>query len=199
MPKQYVKTGTSLVPVSEDKIRNYESLDCVRAAIQRGELTENDLFTTVCNVQAICDDLAHELYRVISYIPATTNSTDNKLLNHCDIAGIGGNTDVQVGSCVNHASDGLVDITTSVQNLITTETTNKVSCSDYQTFTTDISSCPGLSCTGTLVASDLNTINTCISCLESCSGLDCTGDVTKMEVNGIFELNGSILTIRQLS
>lgn len=83
MAKQYVKTGTSLVPVSEDKIRNYESLDCVRAAIQRGELTENDLFTTVCNVQAICDDLAHELYRVISYIPANTNSTDNKLVNQC--------------------------------------------------------------------------------------------------------------------
>ena len=114
MAKQYVKSGTSLVPVSEDKIRNYESLDCVKAAIQRGELTENDLFTTVCNVQAICDDLAHELYRVISYIPADTNNTDNKLLNHCDISGIGGNTDVQVGSCVNHASDGLVDITQSV-------------------------------------------------------------------------------------
>jgi len=199
VPKQYVKSGTSLVPVSEDKIRNYESLECVRVAIQRGELTENDLFTTVCNVQAICDDLAHELYRVISYIPADTNNTDNKLLNHCDISGIGGNTDVQVGSCVNHASDGLVDITTSVQNLITTETTNKVSCSDYQTFTTDISSCPGLSCTGTLVASDLNPINTCISCLKACPGLDCTGNVTGTQVNAMFELNGNVLTIKRIN
>lgn len=111
MAKQYVKSGTSLVPVSEDKIRNYESLDCVKAAIQRGELTENDLFTTVCNVQAICDDLAHELYRVISYIPANTNATTNKLLNHCDLPE---NMKVQVGSCCNEPVDNVVDITQSV-------------------------------------------------------------------------------------
>lgn len=193
-----MKTGTSLVPVSEDKIRNYESLDCVRAAIQRGELTENDLFTTVCNVQAICDDLAHELYRVISYIPANTNSTDNKLLNHCDIAGIGGNTDVQVGSCVNHASDGLVDITTSVQSLITTETTNKVSCSDYETCCANwdlciscLKSCPGLDCTGSdkVSCSDYESCcsnwNNCISCLKACAGLDCTGTLVASDLDTI--------------
>lgn len=47
----------------------------------------------------------------------------------------------------------------------------------------DLSTCPGLSCTGTLVPSDLDAINTCIACLKACPGLDCTGTVTGSRVS----------------
>lgn len=111
MPKLYVKNGASLVPVSEDKVRNYESLDCVCAAIAAGCLKPGDLYTTICKTEAICDDLAATLYQVLSYIPDTTNATDNKLLNHCDLPET---MKVQVGSCCNEAVDNIVDITQSV-------------------------------------------------------------------------------------
>ena len=111
MSKLYVKNGASLVPVSEDKVRNYESLDCVCAAIAAGCLKPGDLYTTICKTEAICDDLAATIYQILSYIPDTTNATTNKLLNHCDLPE---NMKVQVGSCCNEAVDNIVDITQSV-------------------------------------------------------------------------------------
>lgn len=223
MPKQFVKNGASLVPVSEDKVRNYESLECVCAAIAAGCLRPGDLYTTICKTEAICDDLAATIYQILSYIPDTTNATTNKLLNHCDMGTA--LDDIECAKC------DIADLQAC-----------KVDCSDYQTCCTawdtsisNLSSCPGLSCTGTLVPSDLDTINTCIaclkacpgldctgtvtgsrvscydfeyccsnwdtciSCLKSCSGLDCTGNVTKTQVNAMFSLSGTTLTITSVS
>lgn len=230
MAKQYVKNGASLVPVSEDKVRNYESLECVTAAIAAGCLHPGDLYTTICKTEAICDDLAATIYQILSYIPDTTNATDNKLLNHCDMGTA--LTDIDCAKC------DIADLQACVTNL----NSCKVECSDYQTCCTawdtsitNLCSCAGLSCTGTLVPSDLDTINTCIACLKSCPGLDCTGDVsgsrvccsdyetccsnwntcisclkacsgldctgnvTKAQVNAMFTLSGTTLTITSVS
>ena len=46
----------------------------------------------------------------------------------------------------------------------------------------DLSTCPGLSCTGTLVPSDLNTINSDIADLKTCPGLSCTGTVVASDI-----------------
>lgn len=229
MAKSYIKTGTSLVQVSEDKIRNYADLDAVKAAIVAGCLHEGDLFTTICTNEDVCDDLQSEILRILSYIPTTTSAT-NQLLNHCDMGTA--LDDIECAKC------DIADLQTCVTNL----NSCKVECSDYQTCCTawdtsitNLCSCPGLSCTGTLVPSDLDTINTCIACLKSCpgldctgnvsgsrvccsdyetccsnwntcisclkacSGLDCTGNVTKAQVNAMFTLSGTTLTITSVS
>lgn len=82
---------------------------------------------------------------------------------------------------------------------------NTTCISNVQTAVTCLQSCPGLSCTGTLVSSDLTTINSCINThdacitsygdrldeLESCAGLACTGTLT----SACFSLSGTVLTI----
>lgn len=298
MAKEFVKSGASLVDVSSDKIRNFACLEDVRAAIANGELVEGDMFTTICQTTGCTEDIAQELCRIASYIPATTSPT-NQLLNHDTVAEIEGDIDCRVQccdyntytaandacmncrvqccdynanvTCVNNRltaienvsipdldtciccaeerltclearadvlenitvdpSSGLVttvsDLSadyhsccTSWNNGITTlngkagldcvgtVTSIKQGTSTYSpdanglvtiqavdTSTFIDATCAGtiandcialhagVDCTGTLVASDLDTINTCITCLKACPGLNCTGTVTGSKVS----------------
>lgn len=82
---------------------------------------------------------------------------------------------------------------------------NATCISGVESSVTALQGCPGLNCTGTLVSSDLTTLNSCasthttcigcfenrISALERCAGLDCTGTLTA----ACFSLSGTTLTI----
>lgn len=82
---------------------------------------------------------------------------------------------------------------------------NATCISGVESSVTALQGCPGLACTGTLVSSDLTSLNNCasthttciecfgerISALENCAGLSCVGTLTA----ACFSLNGSVLTI----
>ena len=248
MAKEYVKTGTSLVDVSGDKIRNFACLEDVRAAILAGELAEGDMFTTICQTTGQTEDIAQEVCRIASYIPDDTSPT-NQLMNHSDFAQIESDIECRVQCCdftdYTTANDACMACRVQCCDFTAFQTSNtaainaKVACTDYQTCCSawdsaistleakpgldcvgtvtgitvngtacpatsgvvaitdvasasdlstlsgtvlDLSTCPGLSCTGTLVPSDLNTINSDIADLKTCPGLSCTGTVVASDI-----------------
>lgn len=182
----FVKGNTSLEEVGRSKVRNYTTLDAVKAAIRSGELKAGDLFTTICNVESICDDLAFEIYRILSYIPEDTNSDDNTLVNQSMLEG-----------GVNQKIEELAE-----------EVSNKVYCDcfqDFQTLAGDALGCK-VNC------SDYNTYtssnDTRVSNIESCTGLSCTGNVKSVtlgsstcypDANGNVNITGTTAATYQLS
>jgi len=278
MSTEFVQTGTGLVNLVEPKIKNYESIECVRKALAAGELHEGEHWTTYCTFTAPTDDLAALVYEMHSYIPAGTNPDDNTLVNQAMVSGLDlddlpnikacndaqeaaieeiktCNTNQQTAiearvTCTDYnaytaANDACMacrvqccdfnDFVTNIDSYIS----DRVCCSDYQTCCTawdsaistlqgkagldcvgtvtgvtvngtacpatsgvvaitdvasastlstlsgtvsDLSTCPGLSCTGTLVPSDLNTINSDIADLKTCPGLSCTGTLTSADI-----------------
>lgn len=139
MAKEFVKSGASLVDVSSDKIRNFACLEDVRAAIANGELVEGDMFTTICQTTGCTEDIAQELCRIASYIPATTSPT-NQLLNHDTVAEIEGDIVCRVQCCdyntYTAANDACMNCRVQCcdfNDFVTATNNNKVSCNDYTT------------------------------------------------------------------
>jgi hypothetical protein len=297
MATEFVQTGTGLVNLVEPKIKNFESIECVRKALAAGELHEGEHWTTYCPFTAPTDDIAALVYEMHSYIPAGTNPDDNTLVNQAMVSGLADLTQVKqdivdIKSCNTNqqtAIEARVTCTdyntytaandacmacrvqccdfTAFQTSNTTAINAKVACTDYQTCcsawdsaistlrgkagldcvgtvtsitvngtacpatsgvvaitnvasasalstlsgtVSDLSTCPGLSCTGTLVPSDLNTINSNIADLKTCPGLKCTGTLTSADISDMatktcvntdfvkkacFSLSGNVLTI----
>lgn len=142
MAKEFVKTGASLVDVSGDKIRNFACLEDVRAAIANGDLKLGDMFTTICQTTGQTEDIAQEVCRIVSYIPANTSPT-NQLLNHCDVVDIESDIACRVQCCdytdYTTANDACVACRVQCCDFNDYVTANdaavacKVECSDYTT------------------------------------------------------------------
>lgn len=191
---QFIKTSTGLQPVDDSKIKVYDSIDAAQAALENGDLAENEIIATKFNdadddialeINTISDDVS----TIKSYIPSGTDATTNTLVNQDMLStATGGTTSVYCGNtcvcgidpthalCLNAAAFDGVDLTD-----ITTDITN-------------LQSCPGLNCTGTVVASDLtNFINaTCagtiaVSCIALHSGVDCTGTVVDSDLTSFID------------
>lgn len=147
MAKEYVKSGASLVDVSGDKIRNFACLEDVRAAILAGDLVEGDMFSTICQTTGQTEDIAQEVCRIASYIPANTSPT-NQLLNHCDVVNIESDIACRVQCCdydaYTTANDACMACRVQCCDFNDYVTTNdvavacKVECSDYTTCVTAI-------------------------------------------------------------
>lgn len=84
MAVTFVKTDLGIDQVDKSKIRNYANLEEVECAIQRGELQNGDLFTTICTASAISDDIAYEVYKMAAAFPSCASST-NKLATRADL------------------------------------------------------------------------------------------------------------------
>ena len=191
---QFIKTSTGLQPVDDSKIKVYDSIDAAQAALENGDLAENEIIATKFNdadddialeINTISDDVS----TIKSYIPSGTNATTNTLVNQDMLStAIGGTTSVYCGNtcvcgidpnhalCLNAAAFDGVDLTD-----ITTDITN-------------LQSCPGLNCTGTVVASDLTSFidATCagtiaVSCIALHSGVDCTGTVVASDLTSFID------------
>lgn len=208
---RYTKTENGLTNAQDiPKIKNFACAELVCDAVDNDELQVGEIFS-VPVVNGIFDDLTGDIATIKSYIPNTT-SIDNQLTNVSQVQNmiIGGSASLDdcwtrlcnVETCANTNHSNIVQIgavipadAASSNQLVTNATLNtclsgKVDCNSLELTTmsqdiSDLKSCTGLSCTGTLVPSDLDAINTCISCLESCSGLNCTGTLVPSDLDTI--------------
>ena len=186
---QFIKTSSGLQPVDDSKIKVYDSIDAAQAALDNGDLAENEIIATRFNddnddIALEINTMADDITTIKSYIPSGTNATANTLVNQDMLTeATGGATQVYCGNtcvcsidpnhalCLNAAAFDGVDLTSI---------TNDISC---------LQSCPGLNCTGTVVASDLtNFIDaTCAgtvanACIATHNGVDCTGTVVASDL-----------------
>ena len=195
---QFIKTSTGLQPVDDSKIKVYDSIDAAQTALENGDLAENEIIATKFNdadedVALELNTISDDVSTIKSYIPSGTNATTNTLVNQDMLStATGGTTSVYCGNtcvcgidpthalCLNAAAFDGVDLTD-----ITTDITN-------------LQSCPGLDCTGTVVASDLTSfINA--SCagtvadaqIATHNGVDCVGTVTSVN-NCVPDANGNV-------
>ena len=186
---QFIKTSTGLQPVDDSKIKVYDSIDAAQAALENGDLAENEIIATKFNdanedVALEISTMADDISTIKSYIPSGTDATTNTLVNQDMLTeATSGATPVYCGDtcvcsidpnhalCLNSAAFDGVDLSS-----ITTD----ISC---------LQSCPGLNCTGTVVASDLtNFIDaTCAgtvanACIATHNGVDCIGTVVASDL-----------------
>lgn len=219
---RYTKTESGLTNAQDvPKIKNFESAEAVCDAVDNNKLGVGELFS-IPVVNGIFDDLSGELAEIKSYIPNST-SIDNQLTNVSQVQEMiesgGSSFDAcwvrlcNVEDCANTNHSNIVQIgavipsdATSANQLVTNATMTsclncKVDCSDYNTAISNLESCPGLQCVGTLVASDiadkasctdLTSVSNRVTCLESCSGLDCTGTLVPSDLTSI---NNSITSL----
>lgn len=210
---RYTKTESGLTNAQDiPKIKNFACAEAVCDALDTDTLQPGDVFS-IPVVNGIFDDMSTELAEIKSYIPNST-SIENQLTNVSQvqemIASGGTSFDAcwvrlsNVEDCANTNHSSIIQIgavipsdATSANQLVTNATMAsclncKVDCSDFNTtvsgLNTSISnleSCPGINCTGTLVPSDLSAINTGIACLNACPGLDCTGTLVPSDLNSI--------------
>ena len=203
---RYTKTENGLTNAQDiPKIKNYACAEDVCDAVDNNELKVGEVFS-IPVVNGIFDDLSGDIATIKSYIPNTT-SIDNQLTNVSQVQDMiesgGASFDAcwtrlcNVETCADTNHSNIVQIgavipsdATSANQLVTNTTLTtclscKVDCSDYSTAISNLGSCPGLNCTGTLVASDLTSINNSISALESCPGLSCTGTLVPSDLNTI--------------
>lgn len=214
---RYTKTESGLTNAQDvPKIKNFACAEDVCAAVDNDELKVGEVFS-VPVVNGIFDDLSGDIATIKSYIPNTT-SIDNQLTNVSQVQEMiesgGASFDAcwtrlcNVETCADINHSNIVQIgavipsdATSANQLVTNTTmttclnacpgincTGTLVASDLDTINQDISdlkSCPGLSCTGTLVPSDLSAINTGIACLNACPGLNCTGTLVPSDLDTI--------------
>ena len=219
MAREYIKLpdGT-LQEIDRARVREFASVDCVKKAIADGDLQPGDAWATICHTTVLTDDIASEVYRVLSYIPETTNSTDNKLLNHCDLT-----TEIEEISKRVMCTDFQTYVETAGVDIA-----DRVCCSDYNTCVGNMQSAittlegkPGLDCVGTVTSitvngASYNPTSGVVSLpnyppdLSSCAGLACTGTLTASDISDMatqtwvnncgfskatFSLSGNVLTI----
>lgn len=155
MAREYIKlpNGT-LQEIDRARVREFASVECVKKAIADGDLQPGDTWATICHTTPITEDIAAEVYRILSYVPETTNSTDNKLLNHCDLT-------AEMEEIAKRAM--CCDFQAYVETA-GVAITDRVCCGDYNT------------CVGNMQSA--------ITTLEGKAGLDCVGTVTSITVNG---------------
>lgn len=67
----FIKSN-GLKEIGRSKIRNYDSIACVQAAIDSGELKENDLFTTIA-AHGITEDLEAVIHCLVSITPSSAS------------------------------------------------------------------------------------------------------------------------------
>lgn len=212
---RYTKTESGLTNAQDiPKIKNFACAEAVCDALDTDTLQPGDVFS-IPVVNGIFDDMSAELAEIKSYIPNST-SVDNQLTNVSQVQEMieSGGADFDacwvrlsnVETCADTNHSNIVQIgavipsdATSANQLVTNATMTsclncKVDCSDYNTAISNLESCPGLSCTGTLVASDiadkasctdLTSVSDRVTCLESCSGLDCTGTLVPSDLTSI--------------
>lgn len=208
---RYTKTESGLTNAQDiPKIKNFACAEDVCDAVNNDELQVGEIFS-VPVVNGIFDDLSCDLVTIKSYIPNTT-SIDNQLTNVSQVqAMIGGGSAAydacwvrleNVENCANTNHSNIVQIgavipadAASSNQLVTNATLaaglagkldgNGTELAAINQDITDLKSCPGLSCTGSLVPSDLDTINAEIACLNSCPGIDCTGTLVASDLDGI--------------
>lgn len=193
MAREYIKlpNGT-LQEIDRARVREFASVECVKKAIADGDLQPGDAWATICHTTPITEDIAAEVYRILSYVPETTNSTDNKLLNHCDLT-------AEMEEIAKRAM--CCDFQAYVETA-GVAITDRVCCSDYNTCVGSMQSAiitlegkPGLDCVGTVTsitvnggsytpASGIVSLPNYPPDLSSCAGLSCTGTVTSILVNG---------------
>lgn len=193
MAREYIKlpNGT-LQEIDRARVREFASVECVKKAIADGDLQPGDAWATICHTTPITEDIAAEVYRILSYVPETTNSTDNKLLNHCDLT-------AEMEEIAKRAM--CCDFQAYVETA-GVAITDRVCCSDYNTCVGSMQSAintlegkPGLDCVGTVTsitvnggsytpASGIVSLPNYPPDLSSCVGLSCTGTVTSVSVNG---------------
>jgi len=218
MAREYIKLpdGT-LQEIDRARVREFASVDCVKKAIANGDLQPGDAWATICHTTVLTDDIAAEVYKMLSYVPETTNSTDNKLLNHCDLtaeieeiskrvmctdfqtyvetAGVSIADRVCCGdynTCVGNMQSAITTLEGKAGlDCVGTVTSITVNGASYNptsgvvslpNYPPDLSSCAGISCTGTVVASDLTPLSTAISNLGTCPGLSCTGTLVASDI-----------------
>lgn len=126
---EFVKVEGGLQEVDRSKLRNFANLDAVSCAIEQGILKEGDMFSTICYVDSISDDIAYEVYRILSYIPDDTDAAENQLVNQNQLASVAGDS-VQ---CADYQTDQA-----AVDACLTDLTNTKVTCSDYNEMITNI-------------------------------------------------------------
>lgn len=203
---RYTKTETGLTNAQDiPKIKNFACAEDVCDAVDNDELQVGEIFS-VPVVNGIFDDLAGDIAAIKSYVPNTT-SIDNQLTNVSQVQDMiesgGASFDAcwtrlcNVETCANTNHSNITQIgavipsdAASSNQLVTNATLTsclscKVDCSDYSTAISNLESCPGINCVGTLVASDLTSINDDISDLKSCPGLSCTGTLVPSDLSAI--------------
>lgn len=203
---RYTKTQSGLTNAQDiPKIKNFACAEAVCDAVDNDELQVGEVFS-VPVVNGIFDDLSGDVLTIKSYIPNTT-SIDNQLTNVSQVQDMiesgGASFDAcwtrlcNVETCADTNHSNIVQIgavipsdAASSNQLVTNATLTtclscKVDCSDFSTAITTLESCPGIDCVGTLVASDLTTINQDISDLKSCPGLSCTGSLVPADLSAI--------------
>lgn len=191
MAREYIKLpdGT-LQEIDRARVREFASVDCVKKAIADGDLQPGDAWATICHTTVLTDDIAAEVYRMLSYVPENTNSTDNKLLNHCDLT-------AEMEEIAKRA------MCCDFQEYVETagvSIADRVCCSDYNTCVGSMQSAittlegkPGLDCVGTVTSitvngASYNPTSGVVSLpnyppdLSSCAGLSCTGNVTSADI-----------------
>lgn len=208
---RYTKTESGLTNAQDiPKIKNFACAELVCDAVNNDELKVGEIFS-VPVVNGIFDDLAGDISTIKSYVPEST-SIDNQLTNISQVQSMisGGSASLDdcwtrldnVETCANTNHSNIVQIgavipadAASSNQLVTNATlatclSGKLDCdgTDLAAINQDIAdlkSCPGLSCTGTLVPSDLSQINAEITCLNSCPGINCVGTLVPSDLDTI--------------
>lgn len=208
---RYTKTESGLTNAQDiPKIKNFACAELVCDAVTNDELQVGEIFS-VPVVNGIFEDLSSDLAEIKAYIPEST-SIDNQLVNVTQVQTmIGGEIPSfdacwvrldNVETCANTNHSNIVQIgavipsdAASSNQLVTNATlatclSGKMDCtgldlSEINQDINDLKSCPGLSCTGTLVPSDLSQINSEITSLNSCPGLSCTGTLVPSDLDTI--------------
>lgn len=153
-------------------INQCPGLSCV------GTLTEEDLEPVYCCIDEISQCIGCNVQECLDCLQCEIDD-----INTCPgLTCVGTVTGVCVNDVLYNPTTGIVtlpdypDVSGEIADL-----TDRVCCVEDDV--TDIYTCPGLSCTGTLVDSDLDPLRNSVTCLESCPGLDCIGDVTTSTLN----------------
>lgn len=138
--KQFIKTNNGLEDVTKPKVKVYDDIAALQDAVENGDVAEGEIVATkfVDNAQ---DDsmnieaIENQISNINAMIPNGT-SVLNQLVNASQVAQMGSVSSVTVGS-TQYSPDADGDVC-------------------IPAYPPDLSGCPGLNCTGTVVASDIS-------------------------------------------
>ena len=192
MSTEFVQTGTRLVNLVEPKIKNYESIECVRKALAAGELHEGEHWTTYCPFTAPTDDVAALVYELYSFVPSGTNPDDNKLVNQCMISELADLTQVKqditdIKACNTNQQTAIeARVTCTDYNTYTAANDAcmacRVQCCDFTDFVTNIDTYVSNRVTCTDYQTCCTAWDTAIGTLSAKPGLDCVGTVVASDI-----------------
>lgn len=164
--KQFIKTNNGLEDVTKPKVKVYASIADLQDAVENGDIAEGEIVATKfvdnaqddsMNVEAI----ENQISNINALIPNGTSAL-NQLVNASQVAQMGSVSSVTVGS-TQYSPDADGDVC-------------------IPAYPPDLSGCPGLNCTGTVVASDISSFidATCAGCIANCC-IDATGFATAID------------------